>query len=86
MHTILVIGSGLLLLAIGVAVARVTGGAGAMRSAALVFLPLWLVGAGVNLYVGVTKAGYTVAEELPIFLLVFALPAIAALGIWWWLR
>ena len=53
---------------------------------ALVFLPLWLIGAGINLYVGVKQAGYTVAEEMPIFLLVFAIPAAVALFTWWKLR
>ncbi len=48
----------------------------------------WTVGLGVgvwfaltsfNVWVGVTKAGYTVREELPIFLLLFTLPTLYAL-------
>jgi hypothetical protein len=35
---------------------------------------------------GVKKAGYSVAEETPMFLLVFGVPAVAALTAWWWLR
>jgi hypothetical protein len=35
------------------------------------------------MWVGVTRAGYTVAEEFPIFLVIFALPALAALLIRW---
>src|SRR3989475_1940476 len=36
------------------------------------FIALWLVAAGINMWVGVSKAGYSVAEEAPIFLVVFA--------------
>ena len=41
------------------------------------------VGAGINMAVGVIKAGYSVAEELPIFLLIFAVPAVVAALVWW---
>jgi hypothetical protein len=54
-----------------------------MASAARWFIPLWLVGAGINMYVGVARAGYSVAEEAPIFLLVFAVPAIVAALVAW---
>ena len=54
-----------------------------MVNAAKVFIALWLIAAGVNMWVGVAKAGYSVTEELPIFLLIFALPAAAAGFAWW---
>jgi hypothetical protein len=44
---------------------------------------LWLALAGLNMGIGVAKAGYSVAEELPIFLLIFGLPAVAAWLIQW---
>jgi hypothetical protein len=47
-----------------------------------VFIPLWLIGAGVNMALGV-KRGYSVREEIPFFLLVFAVPAVVALFIAW---
>ena len=47
----------------------------ATRLAASAFVLVWLLVAGFNLWVGVTKAGYTVGDELPIFLLIFAVPA-----------
>ena len=75
----MVIGVGLVLLAGCLLVGRLFGGAGALPAAALIFLPLWLVGAGVNMAIGVRKAGYTVAEEAPVFLLVFGVPALVAL-------
>jgi hypothetical protein len=62
------------------------GGMPAIATAALLFLPLWLAGAGINMYLGVKWAGYSVKEEAPMFLLVFALPGAAALLAWWMLR
>jgi hypothetical protein len=35
------------------------------------------------MWMGVSRAGYSVAEELPMFLLVFAVPAAVALLVWW---
>ena len=57
--------------------------AGGMAAAARWFIPVWLIAAAVNMYIGVTKAGYSVAEEAPIFLLVFAVPAAVALIVLW---
>jgi hypothetical protein len=78
MHTLKVIAGGLILLAVCVLIGRTAG-------AAKLFIPLWLLLAGINLWIGVTRAGYTVAEEAPIFLVVFAVPAAAALLLVWWL-
>jgi hypothetical protein len=85
-HTIKVIALGFALLALCLIAGRVVGGpdqSGALTTAAKLFIPLWLIGAGINLWVGVTKAGYSVAEEAPIFLLVFAVPAAVAILVWW---
>jgi hypothetical protein len=39
------------------------------------------------MWIGVSKAGYSVAEEAPVFLVVFAVPAaIAAALAWMWSR
>jgi hypothetical protein len=35
------------------------------------------------MWVGVNRAGYSVTEELPIFLLIFAIPAGVASFVWW---
>lgn len=86
MHTAIVIGIGLALLGACALVGRLTGGAQALSKAMLVFLPLWLIGAGANMCVGVKRAGYSVADEAPIFLVVFAIPAAIALLSWWKLR
>ena len=81
MHTVIVIAVGLGLLGLCVGVGRLLGGTGA-ATGALAFLPLWLVGAAVNMYIGVTRAGYSVADETPIFLVVLAIPATAAILFW----
>jgi hypothetical protein len=47
------------------------------------FIPIWLVVSVVNLVVGMRKAGYSLAEELPILALVFAIPACVAVFAWW---
>jgi hypothetical protein len=70
-HTVKVIAGGFVLLTLCVLIGRASG--------AKLFIPLWLVGAGINMWIGVTRAGYSVAEEAPIFLLVFAVPAVVAL-------
>lgn len=85
-HTLKVIAGGLALLGLFLlggrllsASAPALGMAGAMRW----FIPLWLIAAAVNLWIGVTRAGYSVAEEAPIFLIVFAVPAGVALVLAW---
>jgi hypothetical protein len=82
MHTLIVISIGFVLLAICALAGRAAGGASGTTTAALIFLPLWLIGAAINLYLGVKRAGYSVKDETPIFLLVFAVPAAAALILW----
>jgi len=85
-HTAIVIGVGLLVLAACLLVGRLLGGPGALPIAALVFLPLWLLGAGVNMAIGVKRAGYSVTEEAPVSLVVFAVPALVALLLRWRLQ
>ena len=55
----------------------------ASRVALACYIALWFVVAALNLWVGVSRAGYTVADELPIFLLIFGVPAAAAAGLLW---
>ena len=83
MHTLMVIGCGLVLLAVFLLTGRALGGGStvAAAKAALWFVPAWAVAAGFNLYVG-ARHGYSVAEELPIALVVFGVPAAAAILFW----
>lgn len=80
MHTLLVMGAGFALLAVCLLVGR---GRGAMAHAALLFIPLWLVGAGINMTLGMLMSGYSMAGELPIFAVIFAVPALLAGFLWW---
>jgi hypothetical protein len=47
------------------------------------FVVVWLAITAVNMWVGVNKAGYSVADELPIFLLLFGAPAVVAIVLKW---
>ncbi|HEY4368033.1 MAG TPA: hypothetical protein VGN07_12440 [Steroidobacteraceae bacterium] len=80
----MIIVGGFLLLSLCLLGARALGGAlPSLATGAKAFLPIWLVVAAANMWLGVSRAGYSVAEELPIFLLIFALPALAAAFTWW---
>jgi hypothetical protein len=85
MRTAIIIGAGLILLAIFVLIGRFAGSpvTSAMAKGALYFLPVWFIAAAVNMWMGVAKAGYSVSEEAPIFALIFAVPAAVALFAWW---
>jgi len=74
-HTVKVIACGFVLLTLCLVFGRAAG--------AKLFLPLWLVAAAVNLWIGVSRAGYSVADEAPVFLLVFGVPAAVALVALW---
>jgi len=85
-HTIKVIAAGFALLAVCLLAGRLMGGAGQstlLARSALVFIALWLVGAAINMWIGVSRAGYSVKEEAPIFFVVFLIPAAVALLVWW---
>jgi hypothetical protein len=86
MHTIIVLAVGFALLGLCAFAGRVLGGTAGIATGVLFFLPLWLIGAAVNMYLGVKRGGYSVADEAPIFVLVFMVPAAAALIVWWNLR
>jgi len=79
MHTAMVMAGGFALLGICLLVGKTTG---ALAKVALTFIPLWLIGAGSNMWVGVAKTGYTEQQELPILLVIFAVPAAVALVLW----
>lgn len=83
MHTLMVIIGGLLLLALCLYAGRALNPSSGLSRGALVFIPLWLVATGANMWVGVTQAGYTVTEEMPIFGLLFGSLAVVALVTWW---
>ena len=84
MRTVVIIVGGLVLLGLFALTGwRFGGGAQSMVTAAKLFIPAWLVAALLNMWIGVARAGYSVAEEFPIFLTIFAIPAALAAFIWW---
>ena len=86
MHTVIVLTIGVGLLGLCASIGGLLRGVSGAATAALAFLPLWLIAAGINMYIGVKRAGYSIAEEAPMFLVVFAIPAAIALIVWWKLR
>jgi hypothetical protein len=85
MRTALFLLAGLLLLAASALLGRLFSAnyPGATLAATAAYVALWFVIAGANMWIGVAKAGYSVTEELPIFLLIFGLPAAAAIVLNW---
>lgn len=85
MRTALFLIAGALLLAGSLLLGRLFSAncPGATFLATAAYVALWLAIAGVNMWVGVAKAGYSVTEELPIFLLIFGVPAAAAILLKW---
>ena len=84
MHVLMVMGGGLLLLGVFVLFGWLwSASVAGMVVAAKLFMPVWLLIACTNMWVGVTQAGYSVREEAPILLLNLAVPiAVAVLAAW----
>lgn len=80
MHTVYVIVGGLLLLAIFAGFGRALGGRRGGQLL-LAYIPVWLACAAFNMWLGLTRGRYPLAEELPAFLLVFGVPATLALAL-----
>ena len=85
MRTLLFLVAGLLLLAAFLLLAKLFSPnyPDATRLATIAYVTLWFIIAGVNMWVGVARAGYSVAEELPIFLLIFGVLAAVAILLKW---
>lgn len=84
MHMVMVISGGLTILAVFALFGWLWGhDVASIAKAAKWFVPVWAGVALINMWVGVTTAGYTVMQELPILLVVFAVPAAIALVVGW---
>lgn len=85
MRTLLFLVAGLLLLTACMLLGKLFSSnyPGTTYASALIFILSWLGISGANLWVGVAKAGYDLNEELPIFLLIFGVPAIIAVILKW---
>jgi hypothetical protein len=85
MRTVLIILGGFVLWAVCLGVAKLlaSSGTSSMTTATTAFVAIWFVAAALNMWIGVSKAGYSFREELPIFLLIFLLPAVIAIVVNW---
>lgn len=85
MRTVLFLAAGLLLMASLLILAKLFSEhfPSAPNWALALGLSLWLAVTAANMWIGVSKAGYSVAEELPILLLLFVVPAAAAVLVRW---
>ena len=85
MRTTLFLAAGFLLLTASVILARLFSAnyPAAVATATTAFVVLWLALTGFNLWTGVAKAGYSIGEELPVFLLLFGVPAVVAIVVRW---
>lgn len=84
MHTVMAIVAGVLLLAVFALFGRLWGhDATGVALAVRWFIPVWVLMALVHLWVGVTRSGYTVVQELPIIAVVIAVPVAVALLLAW---
>jgi hypothetical protein len=87
MRTGLIILAGFLFWGVCVGAAKMSANPGrAIGTATLAFVVVWFLVAAVNMYFGVTRAGYAFREELPIFLMIFLVPGIVAVVAQRWLR
>ena len=77
MHMIMMTAAGLLLLALTFGLSRWMRRS--FRALLPLFLIVWFVCAIVNMWIGVTQAGYTVLQELPITAVIFGVPALVAI-------
>lgn len=84
MHTVLVILGGFLLLGLSLLAGRLIGGQEPelLATIAKLFIPFWCGCALLNMWMGVNEAGYSVADELPVLLLVLAVPSAVAVYVW----
>ncbi len=82
MHVVMLLaGAGVLLAVMGL-IARWRGGWAGVAAAMPLYVGVWLCAALANFYAGVVHAGYSVAAEAVVFIVVFGVPAAAA----WLLR
>lgn len=88
MHMLMVIAGGTVLLGVFLLFGHLWGDAPAsFVTAATLFIPVWLALSVTNMWVGASKAGYTVAEEMPVLLADFGTPPVlAVITIWLFTR
>ena len=85
MRTVIIILGGFVLWAVCLGIAKLLAdtSSSSMTYATTAFVAIWFIAAASNMWIGVSQAGYSFQEELPIFLLIFLLPvAVAVVANW----
>ena len=85
MRTEIIIAVGFVLWAacLGVAKLLASSNTSSMITANVAFVVIWSVAAAANMWIGVSQAGDSCREELPVFLLIFSLPSAVAIFAKW---
>ena len=85
MRTAIILLAGFVLWGICLGAAKLGGGGrpSSATIATMAFAAIWFCVAAWNMWKGVTQAGYSVAEELPIFFVIFLVPVVVALVVLW---
>jgi len=84
MHVLFIILTGILMLVMFMLFGRLWGSdTSDIIISIKFFIPVWGVVAIINMCIGVFKAGYSAREELPILLIVAAIPVCIALALIW---
>jgi hypothetical protein len=82
MHTVMVVLGGLSVLGAFVWIGGDPEKPPTMATAAGYFIPVWAAFAIGNMWLGV-QGGFTFAQETRVFVIVFGVPAAAAVYVWW---
>ena len=85
MRTVIIILGGFVLWGVCLGVVKLLAktDTSSMTVATVAFIAVWFLAAASNMWIGVSQAGYSFQEELPIFLLIFPLPAAVAVIVNW---
>jgi hypothetical protein len=85
MRTMIIILGGFVLWAVCLGIAKLLANTSTSSTtiATAAFVAIWFVAAASNMWVGISQAGYSFREELPIFLLIFLLPSVVAVFVKW---
>ena len=80
MRTAIIIIIGFLIWGACIGVSKILGNHSAfsMEVATYAFIGIWFGISATNMWIGISKAGYSFFEELPIFLVIFLIPSIVA--------
>jgi hypothetical protein len=85
MRTLIIIVIGFVTWGVCLGLARLLANANApaVSFATAAFVAIWFLISAANMWTGVARAGYAFTDELPIFLLIFLLPAATAVIVKW---